>query len=243
MYSPLMFGSAIVATSIAAALIALLILSGVTQRRRPRPALGELAAPLEQAVFLFDRDELVDATGAGHALLSAIPGQGSEWARLRGYLSQRLGGFESEMGALPRLGEVQMQDPRGELRLRAEWLGELSRLTVTDLTAEGQNVLVDALSQRAQEAELRELRETVASAPVLIWRSNATGAVVWANHAYLDCAAERLGLSVQTISTQLGLLERQLGQALFAPQGRSLILTEADVATILSALDAGLAAA
>jgi LysR family transcriptional activator of nhaA len=40
-------------------------------------------------------------------------------------------------------------------------------------------------------------------------------------------AAERLGLSVQTISTQLGLLERQLGQALFAPQGRSLTLTEA----------------
>lgn len=40
-------------------------------------------------------------------------------------------------------------------------------------------------------------------------------------------AAERLGLSVQTISTQLGQLERQLGQALFAPQGRSLILTEA----------------
>jgi len=40
-------------------------------------------------------------------------------------------------------------------------------------------------------------------------------------------AAERLGLSVQTISTQLGLLERQLGQALFVPQGRSLMLTEA----------------
>ena len=40
-------------------------------------------------------------------------------------------------------------------------------------------------------------------------------------------AAERLDLSVQTISTQLGLLERQLGQALFVPQGRSLALTEA----------------
>lgn len=40
-------------------------------------------------------------------------------------------------------------------------------------------------------------------------------------------AADRLGLSVQTISTQLSLLERQLGQALFAPQGRSLVLTEA----------------
>jgi LysR family transcriptional activator of nhaA len=40
-------------------------------------------------------------------------------------------------------------------------------------------------------------------------------------------AGERLGLSVQTISTQLGLLERQLGQALLAPQGRSLVLTDA----------------
>lgn len=40
-------------------------------------------------------------------------------------------------------------------------------------------------------------------------------------------AGERLGLSVQTISTQLGQLERQLGQALLAPQGRSLVMTEA----------------
>jgi len=40
-------------------------------------------------------------------------------------------------------------------------------------------------------------------------------------------AAERMGLSVQTISTQLGQLERQLGYALLAPQGRSLKLTDA----------------
>jgi len=40
-------------------------------------------------------------------------------------------------------------------------------------------------------------------------------------------AAERLGLSVQTISTQLGQLERQLGYSLLAPQGRSLTLTDA----------------
>lgn len=40
-------------------------------------------------------------------------------------------------------------------------------------------------------------------------------------------AAERMGLSVQTISTQLGQLERQLGYVLLAPQGRSLVLTDA----------------
>lgn len=48
-------------------------------------------------------------------------------------------------------------------------------------------------------------------------------------------AAARLDLSVQTISTQLGLLERQLGQALFAPQGRTLALTEAGKTALVHA--------
>lgn len=45
-------------------------------------------------------------------------------------------------------------------------------------------------------------------------------------------AAERFGLSVQTLSTQIAQLERQLGQALFAPQGRGLIPTEAGRAAL-----------
>ncbi len=40
-------------------------------------------------------------------------------------------------------------------------------------------------------------------------------------------AAERLGVAVQTISGQVGLLEKALGKTLFAPQGRGLVLTEA----------------
>jgi len=40
-------------------------------------------------------------------------------------------------------------------------------------------------------------------------------------------AATRLGLAVQTISTQLSLLEQSVGKSLFMPQGRTLVLTEA----------------
>lgn len=40
-------------------------------------------------------------------------------------------------------------------------------------------------------------------------------------------AAERLGLAVQTISTQLALLEQSIGKALLAPEGRRLVLTDA----------------
>ncbi len=40
-------------------------------------------------------------------------------------------------------------------------------------------------------------------------------------------AAERLGLAIQTVSAQLSLLEQAVGKALFKPQGRRLVLTEA----------------
>lgn len=40
-------------------------------------------------------------------------------------------------------------------------------------------------------------------------------------------AAERLEVAVQTISAQLGLLDRSLGRTLLAPQGRRLVLTDA----------------
>ncbi|MBS0308985.1 MAG: transcriptional activator NhaR [Proteobacteria bacterium] len=39
--------------------------------------------------------------------------------------------------------------------------------------------------------------------------------------------AERLGLAIQTVSTQIGLLEQAIGKSLLAPQGRRLALTEA----------------
>lgn len=40
-------------------------------------------------------------------------------------------------------------------------------------------------------------------------------------------AAERLGVAVQTVSAQIGLLERALGATLLSPQGRRLVPTEA----------------
>ena len=40
-------------------------------------------------------------------------------------------------------------------------------------------------------------------------------------------AATRMGLAIQTVSTQLGLLEQSLGKSLFTQQGRRLVLTEA----------------
>ena len=40
-------------------------------------------------------------------------------------------------------------------------------------------------------------------------------------------AAERLGMAIQTVSTQISQLEQAIGKSLFLPQGRNLALTEA----------------
>lgn len=47
--------------------------------------------------------------------------------------------------------------------------------------------------------------------------------------------AERLGMAVQTVSTQVRELERSLGYALFKPAGRGLALTEAGIAAMRQA--------
>lgn len=48
-------------------------------------------------------------------------------------------------------------------------------------------------------------------------------------------AAERLGMAVQTVSTQVHELERSLGAALLKPSGRRLVLTEAGFAALRQA--------
>jgi len=48
-------------------------------------------------------------------------------------------------------------------------------------------------------------------------------------------AAERLGMAVQTVSTQVRELERSLGHALLKPAGRGLVLTEAGEAAVRQA--------
>lgn len=50
---------------------------------------------------------------------------------------------------------------------------------------------------------------------------------VVAKEGSITRAAERLGLAIQTVSTQLTLLEQAFGKSLFTQQGRRLVLTEA----------------
>lgn len=180
----------IAATSVGSAWIALLLLSLRYDRApvAPSAALSELA--LEPAVFLFDNEFLVDATQPARALLEAAPMGDSDWARLSAFLAPRFDNFSSVFSDLVDRGRIEVKSrPRGigeaPLRLIAEAAGGLARLTLIDPEAEGRGVLVDGLSQRALEDEVEQLRSVADHAPMLVWRENAAGEVIWANRAYL----------------------------------------------------------
>ena len=58
---------------------------------------------------------------------------------------------------------------------------------------------------------------------------------VVAKEGGISRAADRLGMAVQTVSTQVRELERSLGHALLKPAGRGLVLTEAGLAAMRQA--------
>ncbi len=144
--------------------------------------------------FLFDGGQLIDATPGARALLSFSPARGGPWAKLVAYLGPRFPGFEERMAELSSQGRLVMtsggatNDP---LILQAELRGGLVRITLHDQSSPIPARL-DLVAQRAMAEELDQLRSTVAQAPLLMWREDAEGAVVWANAAYLAQTARYL---------------------------------------------------
>ncbi len=180
----------IVTTSVASAMIALMLLSQFSARRAERPEQMQGWGAFEQTVFLFDNEDLVDATAPARGLLEATPIAGTDWARLAAFLIPRFENFVQTMGQLAEAGRIEMvarlrPGEHAPLRLVAESVSGLARITLIDPEAEGHGVLVDTLSQRALEDELGLLRSTVDRAPILAWRESADGSVTWANRGYI----------------------------------------------------------
>jgi PAS domain-containing protein len=142
----------------------------------------------EDVVFLFDGEDLVDATDAGRALLVASGVEGAPWARLMAYLSAYFPDPEREFLDLEARSRLEVS-ARGShpLQLRAEWRRGLTRIALVDPEAEGARVTIDRLTHRATLDELNALRDATDHAPFPIWRQDVgdAGVVAWANPAYL----------------------------------------------------------
>ncbi|MCC5970205.1 MAG: PAS-domain containing protein [Pararhodobacter sp.] len=199
MQNAIFFAIVLVVTS-ALTMLAVMMIASALGRRTARKQVSALGQSRLDPVFLFDDTRLIDANDRGESLLDALsvadggtrsPKGDRSWQLLSRFL---IGGFPDlgdQLATLARKGKLTLtaQDGSG-LRLQAEWLDGTARLILTDTSADEGSVMLDRLSYRAMEEELAVLRRATDRSPILTWRENVQGQVIWANGAYLRKLAE-----------------------------------------------------
>ncbi|GLS86230.1 diguanylate cyclase [Cypionkella aquatica] len=177
---------AIVAAALSAAAVGILTL-WLYPGRELAPAASVFADTNRETAFLFDGEVLVDSTATARALLAASPLKGAAWGSLMGFLSGRFDNLEAQLQRVIADGTIEIPSigKSKPLILKAEHEGGLTRLTLKDASNDTATSGGSLLAQRAMLDELALLRDTVATAPMLLWRENAAGEVVWANGPYM----------------------------------------------------------
>jgi len=184
-YLDLPLGLLLVATAFLTAVAALALVVRLTPPRRITWA--PLEAEGDATAFLFDDEDLVDATADARALLAHGPEQMEDFPRLAAVLSPGFPDLAERLATLGRTQSLELDSRDGQTRLAAEWRAGLTRIALRPLAGR-ETPAPDSLSLAALEDELADLRATVDAAPVLIWKEDAGGAVRWANAAYIELA-------------------------------------------------------
>ncbi len=163
---------------------------------KPKTTPRETGLPRSEGpVFLFDGESLVDCNSAAKAVLARSITRGGDWQRLMSFLSKYFNNLDEKLASLAKLGALSEAAEYGNGKmflLQAELNGGLTKITLIDpdLT-EGPGVAL-AMSHRALQDEVEDLRHAVSAAPILMWRESSEGAVTWGNNAYVLLAASVL---------------------------------------------------
>lgn len=181
---------------------ACLVVMGLTRWTRGRAATRP-APRQDGTVFLFEGQDLIDATPAARRLLRGQTRGPSDLARLLTVLAKSYGPDLAErLSALPEGGRLVVPSSTGLGTLEAtEDTGAL-RLVLGNEEARG--TALDRLSLQAAQEELEFLRTLAEVAPQPIWALDAGGMVVWANRAYLALADAARAPSGDAAEASLG---------------------------------------
>ncbi|SLN33267.1 PAS-domain containing protein [Pseudooctadecabacter jejudonensis] len=136
--------------------------------------------------FLFDDTLLVDATPRAYELLRASKDDRSDWEAFLTLLSARFPLLRSQLSTLAEKGHMKIAPSDNQTGwIDAEYWRGLARLTLVQ-DRDHPNETVDPLTAAAMEHELETLRGIGENSPMLIWKRDAEGVLVWANRAYIE---------------------------------------------------------
>ena len=194
---------------------ACLVVMGLTRWTQGRAA-AHPATRQDGTVFLFEGQDLIDATPAARRLLRGRTRGASDLARLLSVLAKSYGPDIAErLSAMPDGGRLVFPSSTGLGALEAtEETGAL-RLVLGDEEARG--TALDRLSLQAAQEELDFLRTLAEVAPQPIWALDAGGMVVWANRAYLALADAARAPSGDAAEAAVGAQGIWHGEPILAP--------------------------
>lgn len=140
----------------------------------PRPDRRGAPVLADEAVWLFDGADLIEASAAAER---AMAGPVSDWAEFRAGLAARFPDLPEVPADLRRAGSltVAATGPGPAMTLGCEWIGGVVRATLQS---------APHAADAADTSELDRLRAVVEDAPHPIWWTDRTGRVAWHNAAY-----------------------------------------------------------
>ncbi|KCV82556.1 PAS/PAC sensor domain-containing protein [Actibacterium atlanticum] len=181
------FAIVLVLTSFLTAMAVIMMVSYLPML--PRRLIGpSVSQRHDDTAFLFDDDRLLDATPRARNLLMQGPEGMGDWSKLTSLLAPRFPGLGQKMASLSEQGYIEIEEHGGSGLLCAQWLGGTARITLQDGLGDADHAAIDPSSFSAMQAELDTLREIVSQMPTLAWQQDASGAITWANKAYLQLA-------------------------------------------------------
>ncbi len=177
----------VLAASFVTALLSLWVASRMGLSRRTAEA---RPGDTEGIVFLFDGEELVDATPSARHLLKSAPGKTSGWECFQALFLPRFPSLKDRLSNRSDEGscEVLPINQAEQDRLIAEWWGSMVRIRLESAAESQKPAKIDRISLGALERELEILRKTAELAPYLAWQETPDGQIAWANRAYLKLA-------------------------------------------------------
>lgn len=178
-------------------MVAAIVLLVVNLRRMPaakEPSSGLHKSP-SGPVFLFDEKSLIDCSPSARAILAQGLDLNDDWACLMAFLKPRFPLIEQNLAKIVELGsfsDVSHLKNGVATMVEVTYTGGLTKITLSDPDMmDGPGVAI-AIAHRAAIEEMSVLRETVSCAPILAWRENADGDVIWANTRYLVLATDMM---------------------------------------------------
>jgi PAS domain-containing protein len=170
----------------AALLLVLFIARFLRKQSKDRMAFAPL--PDEKLAFVFQDHELIDATPDARQMLRGGISVLEPWERLMAILHNDFPDFASTIDALPTSGKLTFHNSQSNIVLQAEWKRGVTRIALIEPEAPITHEATKGFS--ALSDELSILHRVVDDAPLVVWREDPSGAVRWANGAYLKLTAK-----------------------------------------------------